>query len=563
MTYTCVARPGPANAMIVKCEQCQTKFKIPDDKVTDKGVKVRCTKCSHTFRVTKESAAAGGSASGVFAAAGPAPSSGGVTVKVPAPKPVTLDSADPFSKFGQSTSVPRDEQTRPGVFVLGLEASKMPDLGRPAPAPPAAPPPAPPPVPATAKTSPFDFGSLTPPGAPNPAPAPPPGGAVTAPFDFAALMGPPSAGQPGAPGAPAKPAGGPAPFDFSALTAPAPPPETPASSPPPLRASAPARPIDAPAMSFDFSSLGPPPGAGAAPPPAAAPASMLPDLLDGPPPGASPAAATSPGMPPALGDDFFAAAPTQSQTGPLPSVPETASKEEARNALFDMAAAAPPAAPVPVAPAPEPAAATEAPPFSSSPSGAAPVPRPPDPATERGRRALGIVVNVVIAAVLVVGLVVVGTATVNEGKLDMQSIVTSLKGLVTPASEFPADDISNGLYETKMGRPVFFVRGVVANRSQGATRVKVRAEILDGASLVRSAEVVAGAPPSPEELFRLNEATELKALMERSSTKAPVVESGAEVPFLVTFAEYPPDLKDFRVRVTASPEGQPAAAANP
>ena len=42
--------------MIVKCEQCQTRFKIPDEKVTDKGVKVRCNKCGHTFRVTRDMA---------------------------------------------------------------------------------------------------------------------------------------------------------------------------------------------------------------------------------------------------------------------------------------------------------------------------------------------------------------------------------------------------------------------------------------------------------------------------------------------------------------------------
>ncbi|EPX58804.1 hypothetical protein D187_003519 [Cystobacter fuscus DSM 2262] len=40
--------------MIVKCEQCETRFKIPDEKVTEKGVKVRCTKCQHTFRVVRE-----------------------------------------------------------------------------------------------------------------------------------------------------------------------------------------------------------------------------------------------------------------------------------------------------------------------------------------------------------------------------------------------------------------------------------------------------------------------------------------------------------------------------
>ena len=44
--------------MIVKCENCQTRFKIPDEKVTEKGVKVRCTKCQHTFRVHRPPAEA-------------------------------------------------------------------------------------------------------------------------------------------------------------------------------------------------------------------------------------------------------------------------------------------------------------------------------------------------------------------------------------------------------------------------------------------------------------------------------------------------------------------------
>jgi len=40
--------------MIIKCEKCQTKFRLDDSKVTDRGVKVRCTKCKHVFRVHKE-----------------------------------------------------------------------------------------------------------------------------------------------------------------------------------------------------------------------------------------------------------------------------------------------------------------------------------------------------------------------------------------------------------------------------------------------------------------------------------------------------------------------------
>lgn len=309
-------------------------------------------------------------------------------------------------------------------------------------------------------------------------------------------------------------------------------------------------------MSFDFSAgLGPPPPPAypsAAPPPADPPLGPPPGLL-GELPSPAPAAA------PALGEDFFAA-PTQQVTGPLPVVPEGATKEEARSALFDMSVAAPPMAeapapaPMPVLPPPEPAD------FGPSPVPMR-VPKPPDPATERGRRVLGIVVNVVVAALLVVGLVVVATATLNEGKLDVQSIGSSLKALVTPTSEFTADDITNGLYDTKMGRPVFYVRGVVTNRSSSPARLKVKAEILDGQTLVRSAEVVAGLPPTPEELFRLATPDEVKALLERGTSKAPTVEAGGTAPFLVPFAEYPPDLKAFRVRVTATPDGQATAAA--
>lgn len=40
--------------MIVQCEQCRTKFRLDDEKVTDRGVKVRCAKCRHVFTVRKE-----------------------------------------------------------------------------------------------------------------------------------------------------------------------------------------------------------------------------------------------------------------------------------------------------------------------------------------------------------------------------------------------------------------------------------------------------------------------------------------------------------------------------
>ncbi len=39
--------------MIIQCEQCRTKFKLDDEKVSEKGVKVRCAKCKHVFTVRK------------------------------------------------------------------------------------------------------------------------------------------------------------------------------------------------------------------------------------------------------------------------------------------------------------------------------------------------------------------------------------------------------------------------------------------------------------------------------------------------------------------------------
>lgn len=40
--------------MIIQCEQCRTKFKLDDEKVSDRGVKVRCAKCRHVFTVRKD-----------------------------------------------------------------------------------------------------------------------------------------------------------------------------------------------------------------------------------------------------------------------------------------------------------------------------------------------------------------------------------------------------------------------------------------------------------------------------------------------------------------------------
>ena len=37
--------------MIIDCNNCSTKFKLDESKITGRGVKVRCTKCHNVFIV--------------------------------------------------------------------------------------------------------------------------------------------------------------------------------------------------------------------------------------------------------------------------------------------------------------------------------------------------------------------------------------------------------------------------------------------------------------------------------------------------------------------------------
>lgn len=498
--------------MIVKCEQCQTRFKIPDDKVTDKGVKVRCTKCSHTFRVTRDMAQ-------------PA------TATMPAVGIPTA--ADPFARFGAAAQPADSEVTRPGVFALGVEATRKPPPPYPAPKPP-------PPR----NAQPFDFGSLTPPGASShtsqtvPAYAPPPS---ASPFDFAAIARPPAAS-----------AAPPAAFDFSNFTAPtqqvAPLPAVRPPAPPPAPPPVPVAP-SLPAFDFSQVASSAPSGGGAF------------DM--GGLQGQSSAPLDSPAFPQNGGgaDGFFAGA---DDVGPATMAVDGA----AARAMFDMPPPAPslldlpppdlesssasdrniervslnrPAAPQPVS---------------------TPVAPPPDP--PRRRTVVGIVVNVAIAAMLVFGLVVVGTAYVNEGKLTAEAFsIDGLKNTFAPSVDFVANDVSNGLYETRAGRSAFFVRGVVMNRSEAAVKVVVKAEIVDDGKVVRFGESWAGEPATPEEIFLIDSTESLEALSRKVEKRSLVVPPGAAAAFVVPFTEYPPDLKAFRVRVSARAVPVNPTAANP
>lgn len=46
--------PGREAYMIIQCDKCKTRFNLDDSRVTAAGIRVRCSRCSHTFVVRRE-----------------------------------------------------------------------------------------------------------------------------------------------------------------------------------------------------------------------------------------------------------------------------------------------------------------------------------------------------------------------------------------------------------------------------------------------------------------------------------------------------------------------------
>lgn len=187
---------------------------------------------------------------------------------------------------------------------------------------------------------------------------------------------------------------------------------------------------------------------------------------------------------------------------------------------------------------------------------------PEDASKAKFRRTLlTLAVNLVIALLLVGALVVVASAVVNEGNIDASTFtMAKMKTLFVAEGDYSAIDISNGLYETKTGRPVFYVRGDVSSRATAGARVRVKVELLAEDVVVRSGETWATAAPTPEELYQLDAPDALDALLSRQAKRAKPVTPDERAPFVMPFYEYPPDLKAFRVRVSVRAEDAATAA---
>jgi predicted Zn finger-like uncharacterized protein len=436
--------------MIVRCEQCQVRFKVPDEKVTSEGVRVRCARCSHTFRIAR----------------GP---TGEAVVLQPAPAEAPLSAPagpDPFAHFGtpQPAELP-DNPTRPGHFALGIAATKLNSMVR-----------------ASLNTTP------SPEPAPPPAPRPPP----------------PAAENPFV-------------FDFGGLTA-----NGPAEN---VSAESHLDAVTAPLKSIDIHISEPSPTV-----------DQVASAHD---------EATS----------FFEELPAPPTSAPKSKTTYT-QRTNLREELFDMSFAAKPEVLPPaddfidISTSEAPPSSTTSPkPFMGSDSMPALTPLPQAPPETRPWVALLTKAGVTFTLVSV--LVLLASVFANDGAFDSKVFSPErLKALFLSSGELKTRDISNGLYETRAGRPIFFVRGEVENAGQSPSLVSIKAEILDGEQVVRTSTGVAFGVPTAEELHDIASDDDFKKSSQLAAQRIRPLNPGERAPFLVTFREYPPDLRAFRVRVS-------------
>jgi len=169
------------------------------------------------------------------------------------------------------------------------------------------------------------------------------------------------------------------------------------------------------------------------------------------------------------------------------------------------------------------------------------------------RRVSAVVLNVGLAALLLLVVVGVVSSWATAGRVDGSALSPRrLLQALRPGIGFSPVEVTPGTYETRSGQWLLYVRGRVLNRGAPPGRVRVRAEVWDGAQAVKTGETLAGAIATPEELWRAATPTEVEALRSRLIGSATPVKDGQEADFLVILDEAPRDLSGLRLKVSAS-----------
>jgi hypothetical protein len=185
--------------------------------------------------------------------------------------------------------------------------------------------------------------------------------------------------------------------------------------------------------------------------------------------------------------------------------------------------------------------------------------RAPPGRARQGARLPALAVNAVaLAALLAVALAIL--VVWRGGRLEAAAfhpaaLVAALRH--GPATgPFVAERVRSGLYERERGGPLLFVRGEIVSRASAPVRaVRVAVEVVREGTVVARGETLAGAVPSPEELWRAGSADALARAARRAAARVPVrFGPGEALPFLVALDEYPAELAGAALRVSAAEE---------
>jgi len=173
--------------------------------------------------------------------------------------------------------------------------------------------------------------------------------------------------------------------------------------------------------------------------------------------------------------------------------------------------------------------------------------QPPEPPPSTRRELVSSALTGLTGAALAL-VVVIAAALSDEGS-------TGWLGY-TAGSDVVATRVVSGLYDTASGRPVFFVRGRVENRSKKAHGpVRVVAELVAEGGTEGKAEALAGAEPSPEDVYALRgvaDAEKLNRILQTADAERRLA-PGASLPFFAVIADPPADLHRHRLHVRLEP----------
>jgi len=172
-----------------------------------------------------------------------------------------------------------------------------------------------------------------------------------------------------------------------------------------------------------------------------------------------------------------------------------------------------------------------------------PPPAPEMPEIPPGRDMVSSALTGLVGAALAVAVVIVAALSddASAGWLGLG-----------PATDVVATRVVSGLYDTASGKPVFYVRGRIENRSKKVRGpVRVTAELVSEGAPGTRAEAIAGAEPSPEEVWSLRNAADADKLS-RALEVTPMdrkLPPGTSLPFFAVIPDPPADLQRHRLHV--------------